>query len=153
MYIFGYGSLINSASRRLTGQTGRAIPASATGLVRYFGKIDDSYILSPLVVHLGDGQINGVLLEIDEVALAEFDRRERGYQRFALTADRIHTQEYFVPENRFFFTSPSSINRPVHKARSCKPISIPYSVAALSFPKRLHGNLSSKPWLAASVKQ
>ncbi|CSI75878.1 Uncharacterised protein [Vibrio cholerae] len=26
MYIFGYGSLINSASRRLTGQTGRAIP-------------------------------------------------------------------------------------------------------------------------------
>lgn len=70
MYIFGYGSLINSASRRLTGQTGRAIPASATGLVRYFGKIDDSYILSPLVVHQGDGKINGVLLEIDEVALA-----------------------------------------------------------------------------------
>ncbi|MGB5803907.1 MAG: gamma-glutamylcyclotransferase, partial [Vibrio anguillarum] len=26
MYIFGYGSLINSASRQLTGQTGRAIP-------------------------------------------------------------------------------------------------------------------------------
>ncbi len=98
MYIFGYGSLINSASRRLTGQTGRAIPASATGLVRYFGKIDDSYILSPLVVHQGDGQINGVLLEIDEVALAEFDRRERGYQRIALTADRIHTQEHFDPE-------------------------------------------------------
>ncbi len=53
MYIFGYGSLINSASRQLTGQTGRAIPVVAHGLVRYWGKIDESYILSPLVVNEG----------------------------------------------------------------------------------------------------
>lgn len=95
MYIFGYGSLINSASRHLTGQTGRAIAANATGLVRYFGKIDESYTLSPLVVHPGEGQINGVLLEIDENALAEFDRRERGYQRIALPAERIQTHDLF----------------------------------------------------------
>ena len=31
MYIFGYGSLINSASRKLTGQTGEAIPVIAHG--------------------------------------------------------------------------------------------------------------------------
>lgn len=92
MYIFGYGSLINSASRQLTGQTGRAIPAIAHGLVRYWGKVDDSYSLSPLVVNQGEGQVNGVLLEIDETALAEFDRRERGYQRVALSKEQIETQ-------------------------------------------------------------
>ena len=39
MYIFGYGSLINSASRKLTGQTGEAIPVIAHGLVRYLSLI------------------------------------------------------------------------------------------------------------------
>ncbi len=38
MYIFGYGSLINAASRQLTGQTGEAIPVIAHGLVRYWGQ-------------------------------------------------------------------------------------------------------------------
>lgn len=70
MYIFGYGSLINAASRQLTGQTGEAIPVIAHGLVRYWGKVDDSYILSPLVVNRGESQVNGVLLEIDDRALA-----------------------------------------------------------------------------------
>ncbi len=78
MYIFGYGSLINAASRQLTGQTGEAIPVIAHGLVRYWGKVDDSYILSPLVVNRGESQVNGVLLEIDDRALAEFrSPRER----------------------------------------------------------------------------
>ncbi|WP_394247858.1 gamma-glutamylcyclotransferase family protein [Vibrio profundi] len=91
MYIFGYGSLINSASRQLTGQTGQAIPVIAHGLVRHWGKIDDSYVLSPLVVNQGNGQVNGVLLEIDELALAEFDRREKGYHRIQITADDIES--------------------------------------------------------------
>ncbi|MDE1331001.1 gamma-glutamylcyclotransferase family protein [Vibrio aestuarianus] len=92
MYIFGYGSLINSASRQLTGHTGQAIPVVATGLVRYWGKIDDSYVLSPLVVNIGQGKVNGVLLEIDELALAEFDRRERGYERISISANQIETE-------------------------------------------------------------
>lgn len=91
MYIFGYGSLINSASRQRTGQTGQAIPAIAHNLVRYWGKIDDSYTLAPLAVRQGEGQVNGVLLEIDDIALAEFDRRERGYQRIQITTDQIET--------------------------------------------------------------
>ncbi|ASO29859.1 gamma-glutamylcyclotransferase [Vibrio anguillarum] len=95
MYIFGYGSLINSASRQLTGQTGRAIPVVAHGLVRYWGKIDESYILSPLVVNEGQGQVNGVLLEIDETALAEFDRRERGYERVPLNTNQIESDHAF----------------------------------------------------------
>lgn len=92
MYIFGYGSLINATSRQLTGQTGEAIPAIAHGLVRYWGKVDESYSLSPLVVSQGTGQVNGVLLKVEDEALAEFDQRERGYQRVALSNDQIETQ-------------------------------------------------------------
>lgn len=89
MYIFGYGSLLNSASRRLTGHTGDAIPALAHGLVRYWSLIDDSYTLSPLAVNLGEGQVNGVLLKVDEVALKEFDVREAGYHRIKLPSENI----------------------------------------------------------------
>ncbi|AVH31176.1 gamma-glutamylcyclotransferase [Vibrio fluvialis] len=102
MYIFGYGSLMNSASRQLTGNTGKALPATVHGLVRYWGKIDDSYVISPLVVNPGEGQVNGVLLEIDETALAEFDRRERGYQRIALTAEQIETEAEFDREREIW---------------------------------------------------
>ncbi len=95
MYIFGYGSLMNSSSRKLTGQTGKAIPVIAHGLVRSWGKIDDSYTISPLVVNSGEGQVNGVLLEIDDSELPEFDRRESGYQRVSLPASQIETEHEF----------------------------------------------------------
>ncbi|MDG2609650.1 gamma-glutamylcyclotransferase, partial [Vibrio parahaemolyticus] len=99
MYIFGYGSLINSASREITGQTGEAIPVIAHGLVRYWGKVDDSYILSPLVVNEGEGQVNGVLLEVDHQALTEFDRRERGYHRIQIRPEQIETDISFNPDH------------------------------------------------------
>ncbi|WP_162062516.1 gamma-glutamylcyclotransferase family protein [Vibrio taketomensis] len=91
-YIFGYGSLINSASRQLTGQTADAIPAIARGLCRYWGKVDESYILAPLVVTKGKGMINGVLLQVDNTQLSEFDLRERGYQRIAISARDLECQ-------------------------------------------------------------
>ena len=95
MYIFGYGSLINTASRQLTGRTGDAIPVIAKGLVRYWGKIDDSYIMSPLVVNQGKGEVSGVLLEVSAEELAEFDRREAGYQRIALESSQIESEHSF----------------------------------------------------------
>ena len=95
MYIFGYGSLINAASRQLTGQTGEAIPVIAKGLVRYWGKIDDSYIMSPLVVNQGQGEVSGVLLEVSAEELVEFDRREAGYQRVPLDAAQITSDHAF----------------------------------------------------------
>lgn len=103
MYIFGYGSLINAASRKLTGQTGEAIPVIAHGLVRHWGKVDDSYILSPLVVNEGEGQVNGVLLEVDDQALADFDRRERGYHRIQIRPDQIETETTFNSEHSIWF--------------------------------------------------
>lgn len=83
-YIFGYGSLMNSASRQLTGQTSTATPAIAQGLCRYWGKVDESYLLAPLVVTKGEGMVNGVLVQLDSGQLSEFDHRERGYKRIKL---------------------------------------------------------------------
>lgn len=90
-YIFGYGSLMNSASRQLTGQTSEATPAIAHGLCRYWGKVDESYLLAPLVVTKGDGIVNGVLLQLDSEQLSEFDHRERGYQRIKLDHNALES--------------------------------------------------------------
>ncbi|PSU24036.1 gamma-glutamylcyclotransferase [Photobacterium phosphoreum] len=89
MYIFGYGSLINAYSRQRTGNTGNAIPVLVDGLQRYWGKIEGSYPISPLVVVQEKGQCNGVLVEVDTLALAEFDKREHGYQRVEIQWDNI----------------------------------------------------------------
>ncbi|MDP5254917.1 MULTISPECIES: gamma-glutamylcyclotransferase family protein [unclassified Vibrio] len=88
-YLFGYGSLINQQSRQLTGQVGETYPAVVNNLVRYWGSIDRSYSLSPLVAKLGEGQTNGVLMVIEPQDLALFDQRERGYQRVALDNHHI----------------------------------------------------------------
>ncbi|MDA0148809.1 gamma-glutamylcyclotransferase family protein [Vibrio sp. LaRot3] len=88
-YIFGYGSLMNSASRQLTGQTSQATPAVVHGLCRHWSKVDDSYVLAPLVVTKGKGLVNGMLLQVNEQAIAEFDIRERGYQRISLPIEQI----------------------------------------------------------------
>lgn len=89
MYIFGYGSLINAYSRQRTGNTGNAIPVLVDELQRYWGKIEGSYPISPLVVVQEKGQCNGVLVEVDTLALAEFDKREHGYQRVEIQWDNI----------------------------------------------------------------
>jgi len=95
MYIFGYGSLLNSTSRERTGQTGKPIPAIVHGLTRYWSLIDDSYVLSPLAVNTGDGQVNGVLLNVNQKTLEEFDIREAGYQRVKIPIQNIKTFAYF----------------------------------------------------------
>ncbi|ASA57091.1 gamma-glutamylcyclotransferase family protein [Vibrio gazogenes] len=92
MYIFGYGSLMNSSSRQLTGQTGLTCPAVVEGLTRTWGMVDDSYQASPLVAQLGDGIVNGVLLDVSTEGLAQFDQRERGYHRIQLATANIDTE-------------------------------------------------------------
>ncbi len=70
--------------------------------MRYWGKVDDSYILSPLVVNEGEGQVNGVLLEVDHQALTEFDRRERGYHRIQIRPEQIETDISFNPDHEIW---------------------------------------------------
>lgn len=91
MYIFGYGSLINSESRKLTGQTGDAYPAIVCGFNRHWSKVDGSYQISPLVVTSGKGSVNGVLIEIDDQELLEFDKREAGYHRIKVAVSQIES--------------------------------------------------------------
>ncbi|KLV08888.1 hypothetical protein ABT56_01345 [Photobacterium aquae] len=91
MYIFGYGSLINQYSRQMTGNTQAAIPVTVHGLERHWGKVNGSYQIAPLVARMGKGHCNGVLVEVDEAALAQFDLREKGYTRVALEPGQIET--------------------------------------------------------------
>jgi gamma-glutamylcyclotransferase (GGCT)/AIG2-like uncharacterized protein YtfP len=99
-YIFGYGSLMNSSSRQLTGQTGKTYPAIAQGLIRYWGQIETTIVASPLVADFGDGQINGVLLEVDTIELAHFDKREHGYQRHDIEVTKIHSEHTLNEKDR-----------------------------------------------------
>ncbi|MBD1555670.1 gamma-glutamylcyclotransferase [Vibrio sp. S9_S30] len=92
MYIFGYGSLINPESRKLTGQTGNAYPAIVRGFNRHWSKVDGSYQISPLVVTRGEGTLNGVLFEIDHAELAEFDKREAGYHRVRVPVSEFDSE-------------------------------------------------------------
>jgi cation transport regulator ChaC len=91
MYIFGYGSLMNSASRKLTGETSTAIPVIVHGLIRHWAKIDPRYSHSPLAATVGDGQVNGVLLHVTQTSLDEFDTREVGYERIQIDSSQIET--------------------------------------------------------------
>ncbi len=93
MYIFGYGSLINKYSRNRTGNTGKSYPALVHGLQRSWGNVDGSYPIAPLVVKPGQGVCNGVLIEVDEKGLRDFDQREHGYQRIQITAQQIELLE------------------------------------------------------------
>ncbi len=93
MYIFGYGSLINKYSRNRTGNTGKSYPVLVNGLQRAWGNVDGSYPIAPLVVKPGKGVCNGVLIEVDEQGLRDFDQREHGYQRIQISAEQIELLE------------------------------------------------------------
>lgn len=81
-FIFGYGSLINSASRNVTGETGAVTAVKISGISRHWSRISEDFGMSSVVV-VGDqqGQCNGVIVEVSESELPLFDQRERGYQR------------------------------------------------------------------------
>lgn len=94
MYIFGYGSLINTCSRNRTGNTGKSYPVLVHGLQRAWGNVDGSYPIAPLVVKPGKGVCNGVLIEVDEQGLRDFDQREHGYQRIQISAEQVELLEH-----------------------------------------------------------
>ena len=83
-YIFGYGSLINSHSRRITGIAGDSIPVRAQGLQRYWVSFGNYPMRSVGVVTKQDGLCNGVIFEVPATQILLFDEREVGYLRQAL---------------------------------------------------------------------
>jgi hypothetical protein len=96
-YIFGYGSLINSISRQVTGDTGRAVPVKVAGFSRYWAKISEGFGMSSVVVVPDNegvdasarSKCNGVLVEVNESEFDSFDERERGYQRVLVEAAQV----------------------------------------------------------------
>ncbi|MDW6001681.1 gamma-glutamylcyclotransferase family protein [Vibrio mangrovi] len=116
MYIFGYGSLMNSSSRQLTGQTGNACPAVVEGLIRSWGTVDDSYQASPLVAQRGDGLVNGVLLNVSADELSQFDQRERGYHRIQLESTAIQTELSFSANDEIWVYVKDAPMPPTHKS-------------------------------------
>ncbi len=96
-FIFGYGSLINSISRTVTGETGSAVAVKIDGVSRYWSRISEDFGMSSVVVVKDpQGQCNGVLVEVPESELASFDERERGYQRVLINASDVSFYEQSI---------------------------------------------------------
>lgn len=96
-FIFGYGSLINSASRDST--AGKTIPAIPVRISAAFGYIRTWNDRSPSgFTALGlrkpapnekSSTINGVLYAVDGDDMAKYDSREKGYVRIEVPQDDV----------------------------------------------------------------
>jgi hypothetical protein len=96
-FIFGYGSLMNSASRSATlGETVQAIPvrvSAAFGYSRAWNIRSPSGFTALGLLKAGPGQkgstINGVLYPVEGEDIAKYDEREKGYARVEAPRDEI----------------------------------------------------------------
>ena len=101
-FIFGYGSLINSASRNATaGKTIPAIPVRVSAAFGYIRAWDDRSTSGFTALGLrkpGPGEkastINGVLYPVDGDDMAKYDVRERGYARVEVPRDDIEAMSW-----------------------------------------------------------
>ncbi len=96
-FIFGYGSLINSASRSaIHGETVQAIPVRvsvAFGYSRAWNARSPSGFTALGLLKAGPGEkgstINGVLYPVEGQDIAKYDERENGYARVEVPHDEI----------------------------------------------------------------
>ena len=96
-FIFGYGSLINSASRNSTaGAPTQAIPvrvSAAFGYIRTWSDRSASGFTALGLRKPGPGEkastVNGVLYAVEGNDMAKFDAREQGYARVEIPRDDI----------------------------------------------------------------
>jgi cation transport regulator ChaC len=107
-YIFGYGSLINGASRQMTGATGEAVPCTVGGIQRAWNKPVSTQRLTALgVAARAQGTCNGVVFPVSVAELAELDRREGGYRRVVVDRPTITLQSgRHGPDGRFWTYEP-----------------------------------------------
>jgi len=117
-YLFGYGSLINTASRLRTADTD-AIPARVVGWQRAWNFYNPERKRNALGVFAKENaQCNGVILEVTEESLAKFDQREKRYQRVEVDPNKVITEEklegkvwIYVPEDPKIPTKESPIHQ------------------------------------------
>jgi hypothetical protein len=89
-YLFGYGSLINSASRAKTGDTGAAFPVQVRGFRRAWNVVaaGGGYTAVGLT-QSSASWCNGVLIEVTAEELPKFDRREHLYDRATIPPQAV----------------------------------------------------------------
>ena len=88
-YIFGYGSLINSTSRRLTGIAGDSLAVRVKGLERTWVGWKDMGMRAVAARPMLGACCNGVLFEVPESELEKFDAREHHYIRVQLDLAQV----------------------------------------------------------------
>lgn len=90
-YVFGYGSLISKKSRDKTGVSGDWFEVRLRGFKRFWTDIpsfEESFLV---LIKSKLSFCNGVLFELDDKSLKDFDKREREvcYKRVELNKDTI----------------------------------------------------------------
>ncbi len=88
-YIFGYGSLINSSSRRVTGIAGDSLAVRVKGLERTWVSWKGTKMRAVAARPMPNAFCNGVLFEVPELELDKFDDRETHYVRAQLSREKI----------------------------------------------------------------
>lgn len=112
-YIFGYGSLICTDSRTRTGETGKAIPATALDIMRSWSvPVVASKTTAVGAIESAGSQCNGVIFPVNNENLAKFDCREVGYDRILLPAERFTMPASIPPDGKIWTYVGHSIQEP-----------------------------------------
>ncbi|WP_293268576.1 gamma-glutamylcyclotransferase family protein [Neptunomonas sp.] len=124
-YIFGYGSLINSLSRAVTGESGAVLPVKIAGYERSWSVMSPDFGMSSVAVVQCEGAFcNGVLVEVPESEIPNFDLREQGYQRSRIESHQIKSyQEDELPQGTLWIYHACEIVPPTD---AC-PIALSYA--------------------------
>lgn len=105
-HIFGYGSLVNARTRKLTGETGKAIPVEVADYQRRWNVPIKKQNRTAFGVEKKEGQVcNGVVVEVSEAELEKFDIRETGYYREKISLDKIESN-HKIPDGNIWIYIP-----------------------------------------------
>tara|TARA_B110000503_G_scaffold40448_1_gene66438 strand:+ start:12521 stop:13117 length:597 start_codon:yes stop_codon:yes gene_type:complete len=88
-YIFGYGSLISSSSRRITGIAGDSLAVRVQGLERTWVGWKGINMRAVAARPMIGACCNGVLFEVPQSELEKFDDRETHYIRTQLDLSQV----------------------------------------------------------------
>ncbi len=102
-YIFGYGSLISTDSRKRTSKSDQTINATLKGYKRgWYVHIDDQPATAVGIKPSNGHKCNGIITQIDPDELPKFDQREIEYERIQITPENFENHK--LPANAIIWT-------------------------------------------------